>query len=355
MNRDKISQTQLTALLWAGALAPAAELLPSLLLPDMGGGAWLAVLAAAPAVLLAGWLMDRAAGETGLSRGALELAGPVAGRLFLNIYIVWAEVLLSLRLRLCAQRLLSSGERDGSLLFFLLGAAALALWMGAGTLPAFARAGQLFLTVLLCTALVVLGLSLFQVKPGRLLPREGWEARKLLRSALSAAGVLGWGLFAGFLTGRTEKKKGGWRWLFWGGMGCVLLALAQAVILGSLGATLAGKLDMPFFALAKSIGVEGAFQRVEALIAALWTFADLAMAGVLVFALREMTGALLPRLNGRIPAWGGAALGTVLAALPVWSAAEEWSRRTVPGINLVLALAGPGLLCFLRWARGKWK
>lgn len=355
MNRDNISQTQLTALLWAGALAPAAELLPSLLLPDLGGGAWLAVLAAAPAVLLAGWLMDRAAGETGLSQGALELAGPAAGRLFLLIYIIWAEILLSLRLRLCAQRLLSAGERDGSLLFFLLGAAVLTLWMGAGRLPAFARAVQLFLTVLLCTALVVLGLSLFRVKPGRLLPREGWEARKVFRSALSAAGVLGWGLFAGFLTGRTEKKEGGWHWLFWGGLGCVLLALAQAVILGSLGAALAGKLEMPFFALAKSIGVEGAFQRVEALIAALWTFADLAMAGVLVFALREMTGALLPRLDGRIPAWGGAALATALAALPAWSAAGEWSRRTVPGINLILALAGPGLLCFLRWARGKWR
>ena len=54
--------------------------------------------------------------------------------------------------------------------------------------------------------------------------------------------------------------------------GCLLLALSQFVILGSLGATLAGRLDSPFFTLAKSVGVEGAFQRVESVITALWTW-----------------------------------------------------------------------------------
>ena len=43
MKDDKISRTQLMALLWAGVMAPAAELLPGLLLPGAGKGAWLAV------------------------------------------------------------------------------------------------------------------------------------------------------------------------------------------------------------------------------------------------------------------------------------------------------------------------
>ena len=54
------------------------------------------------------------------------------------------ELLLALRLRLCAQRLLTAGERDGSLWFFLPAAAALVLWMARGKLSAFARAGQFF-------------------------------------------------------------------------------------------------------------------------------------------------------------------------------------------------------------------
>ena len=57
MQEDKISRTQLMALLWAGVMAPAAELLPALLLPGAGRSAWLAVVLAAPVVLAAGWLM----------------------------------------------------------------------------------------------------------------------------------------------------------------------------------------------------------------------------------------------------------------------------------------------------------
>ena len=58
MRDDKISRTQLMALLWAGVMAPAAELLPAVLLPGTGRGAWLAVLLAAPLVLASGWLIS---------------------------------------------------------------------------------------------------------------------------------------------------------------------------------------------------------------------------------------------------------------------------------------------------------
>ena len=176
----------------------------------------------------------------------------------LLLYIVWGLFLLSLRLRLCAQRLLASGERDGALWFFLLSAAAVLLWMGRGKLAAFARAGQLFLTALLLTAGVVLGLSLFQARPERLLPLWWSEAGPVLQAALSAAGVMGWGLFLPFLMGdvQDQGENKNWHWLFWGLGGALLLAAAQAVILGSLGPALAARLDNPFFALAKSVGVE---------------------------------------------------------------------------------------------------
>ena len=39
MDKDCISQTQLCALLWAGLMAPAAELLPAVTLPAAGRGA----------------------------------------------------------------------------------------------------------------------------------------------------------------------------------------------------------------------------------------------------------------------------------------------------------------------------
>lgn len=348
MGDDKISRTQLMALLWAGVMAPAAELLPALLLPGAGRGAWLAVVLAAPLVLAAGWLLGWLAGREGLAKGLTGLLGKWPGRAILVLYMVWGTFLLALRLRLCAQRLLSTGQRDGALWFFLLAVAAMVLWIGRGALPAFARAGQLFLTALLVTAGAVFLLSLPQVRLERLFPLWWTDVRPVLRAALSAAGVMGWGLFAAFLLGDVadQGENEHWHWLFWGLGGMLLLAAAQAVILGALGAGLAGRLEAPFFALAKGVGVEGAFQRVEGAIAAIWVFADLTMGCVLIFALRAMAGELLPeRARPWVP-WAAALLGTAGAwtLFPALGRAEDLDRWPVPIGNLILGAGLPLLL-----------
>lgn len=349
MENDKISHTQLMALLWAGVMAPAAELLPALLLPGAGRGAWLAVLLAAPLVLAAGWLLGSLAGRDGLARGITGLLGRGLGGGVLLLYIVWALLLLTLRLRLCAQRLFASGERDGALWFFLLSVAAVLLWMGRGKLAAFARAGQIFLAALLITAAAVLLLSLFQARPERLLPLWWSEAGPALHAVLSAAGVMGWGLFLPFLMGHVRDQEKNWHWLFWGLGGALLLGAAQAVILGSLGAELASRLNNPFFALAKNIGVEGAFQRVEGVVTALWTFADLTMGGVLIFAIRAIAAELG---SGKEPAWvpwaaaAAGAAGGLLFSEP--GLAEDWSRGLVPMGNLFFGILLPGGLWALQ-------
>ena len=114
------------------------------------------------------------------------------------------------------------------------------------------------------------------------------------------------------------------------------------------------ELENPFFALAKSVGVEGAFQRVESIVAALWTFADLAMGGILVFAVREMGRELLP---GKKLEWlplGSVALAAAggLTLLSGKGAGELLGKEIIPAGNLILGLGVPAVLCLLR-AGGK--
>ena len=352
-----ISHTQLTALIWAAMLAPAAELLPAVTLPAAGKAAWLGPVAAIPLVLLSGELLGRLSREGGLAGSLCGRFGPVLGGGALLIYMVWAQVLLALRLRLCAQRLLSTGYRDGALWYFLLAVAAVALWLGIGRLPTLARAGELFLAILLVTGGVVLLLSLGRVRPERVLPLWLEDAGPTLVSGLPAAGALGWGIYGAFLVGELKpgENRGRWYSWFWGGGGCLLLALAQWVVLGNLGAALAGRLDDPFFALAKSVGVEGAFQRVESVIVAIWTLADLTLAALLLFAIRK--GAeCVPVLKTRDRQTAVAALLlAVMLALAVFSRerAVRWSREVVPWVNLLLGLALPAAANLLGLVFGK--
>ena len=353
-----MTHTQLTALIWAAMLAPAAELLPALTLPAAGKGAWLAPVAAIPLVLLGGGLLGRLSGERGLAGGLKDAFGPVAGGLVLLLYMVWAEVLLALRLRLCARRLLASGYRDGSLWFFLLAVAAVTLWIGLGKVGAFARTGQLFLTLLLATGAVVLLLSLSRMRLERVLPLWSGDVVPVLWSGVPAAGALGWGIYGAFLLGQVKpkEKRGRWYGRFWGVGGCLLLALSQLIVLGNLGPALAGRLEDPFFALAKSIGVEGAFQRIESVIVALWTLADLTMGAMLLFALRIGAAQLKHTVKeGRVAAVALAL--AVLLALVLFpnDMSERWNREVVPLANLILGLALPFVLLLLRALLGKRK
>lgn len=354
MDRDRISQTQLSALLWAGLLAPAAELLPAVTLPQAGRGAWLTGVMAMPVVMLLGLALGRLGRGPGGLAGAIRRGlGPVMGRALLLLYLLWGECLLALRLRLCAQRLLASGERDGSLWFFLPAAALLALWMARGRLAAFARAGQIFLGVLAVTGAAVLALSLPQLRGEHLLPVWWGEARGALRGTLPALGVLGYGIYAGFLLGDMAPAERGRRdWLLWSGGGCLILALEQAVAIGSLGPALAGRMTAPFFTLAKSVGVEGAFQRVESIVAALWTMADFTLLGVLLFAQWKLAAGIFPPVRQK-PAVTAAVLPAAaagIAAFPDGFAAESAGRTLALAGNLLLGVALPLLLLpVLRW------
>lgn len=357
MKQDHISTRQLGALLWAGLMAPAAELLPAVTLPLAGRAAWLSALAALPAVLLIGWALA----QLGLSRDGLAGAvcrgmGPWAGKVVLLLYVIWGELLLALRLRLCAQRLLTAGERDGSLWFFLPAAAALVLWMARGKLSAFARAGEVFLAVLLTAAGAVLLLSLPQTEGEHLLPLWWGDLTNAGRAALPVLGVLGYGVFAGFLVGDLEEVRPGWKgWMLWSAGGCCLLALSQAVVIGNLGAALAGQLDSPFFALAKSVGVEGAFQRVESMVAAVWTFADLTLMGLLAFAVWRAAAGVFPNVRQKPAVTAAVLIAAVLgvAAFPDGISAEAAGRGLALWGNLIAGAGIPVLVllvsCLKRW------
>ena len=315
MKQEKLTQRQWGALLWLGALAPAAELFPAVGL-EAGRGAWLTPAAAGLILLPLLWLTR-------------ETSGARVGRVTAALCGAWMEVLLVLRLTLCARRMLQSGERDGAVWFFLLTLTALALWMSGGTLSALGRGGQIYLALLLGAAALVLGLSLPRVRADRILPLWMGDVGPVLLTALRGAGSLCWAVLpALFLPAQPRTGKG---LAIWGGVGCGLLSLCQLIIIGNLGVGLCASSGSAFFALTKSVGVEGAFQRLESVVAALWMISDLSLCVLLTRGVGVCAERVCPRMDRE-----GAGSFALLAAAGValwgtrWGAAvSEWNREWV--------------------------
>ena len=330
MKREELTPRAWGALLWLVTLAPAAELFPAVGL-EAGRGAWLNPAAAGLLILPLLWMTRRGEG--------IRLGEHPIGRWIALVCGLWMELLLVLRLTLCARRLLWSGERDGAVWFFLLTLTALALWMVGGKLSALGRAGQIYLVLLLGVAVLVLGLSLPRVRVDRILPLWTEDAGAVLLSGLRGAGSLCWGLLPMlFLSVRPGSGKSR---ILWGGGGCLLLTLAQLIIIGNLGVGLCARSESAFFVLTKSVGVEGGFQRVESVVAALWMISDLMLTVILARAVGICAQQVCPKLKYE---------GTTSFILLAGAGAALWGTRwgaAVSNWNLEWVWMGNLVSCFM--------
>lgn len=321
MEQEGLTSRQWGALLWAAALSPGAELFPAVGLEQAGRGVWLTPVVSLLILFPLLWFSRQWDGAA--------LRTCAVGRVTALLCGVWMEVLLVLRLTLCARRMLWSGERDGAVWFFLLTLTALALWMGSGKLSALGRAGQIYLIVLLGAAILVLGLSLPKVRADRILPLWFGDAGPILLTALSGAGSLCWAVLPMLFL--PAHSKSGKSLALWGGGGCLLLSVAQLIVVGNLGVGLCARSESAFFALTKSVGIEGAFQRVESVVAALWMLSDLTLTVILTRAIGLCAESLHRKLNRE-----GVGSFALLAAAGValwgtrWGASvTEWNRDWV--------------------------
>ncbi len=325
---------------WAALLAPGLSLLPSLLARTAGGAGWLSVVLALPVMALLGARVGVWAREgNGLADQALRRG--LWGRVLTIIYIMSAAVLLAVRLRLGAQRLMSVAQEGSALwpylLVLALGGARLA-WGTAGTLL---RAAGVFWRILLCVLGALCLLSLLRLRPEFLWPVE-WQALPgVLVGTVCVLGVFGAGVYAAFLPadGASPREVGVW-------LGGGAQALAVLCVLGGLGPALAGRLSDSWLMLARGIGVEGAVRRLEGLVSAVWLLADLAYLGLLVQGVRSLCGRWGRTVAATLPAVG---LVLSLTLLQETQAARGAQEQLVPILGLLvgvgLPLAARGISC----------
>ena len=274
------------------------------------------------------------------------MLGRKVGGALTIIYIVWAITLGSARLRLSGRRLLFTAQRETGLWFVPVALVVLAVWLACGKVDAFVRAAGVFSRVLTLTLLAVLGLTVIRIRAENLLVLWAQDILPVLKGVAPVLGVLGYGVYAAFLWDGNRVEAGSGQRIVGS---CGMLLLLQVAVLGNLGVELTAALEDPFLTLSKHVGVEGAFQRLESLVSALWLLGDLTLLGLLLWACRRMLGVLLPSCEGWVAVVPGAAAisaGTLFVFRDPMLAQKFEYGPAILG-NLILGLVVPVLLAGL--------
>ena len=357
MNKRQIGRRQLLSLGAAALLGPSLRLYPTASAAQAGRAAWLCALAALPVLLLylrfLCRLLDSRRDGEGLAELILRALGPRLGRAALALLGLWLLLYAGFTLRAGAERYTVTVFPYSGAAGFALTLGALALLGALGPVRSLARAARMALPWLLLLLLPLLLVGLASARRVNLLPLTVYDLPALARGALPVIDVLSMGLYTcAFLLGEVPRQPGGQRdtALALGGYS-LLLSLAGAAVIGSLGAELCLRLSQPFFTLVRNLVFFRTLERVEAFVATLWVLPDFLLAALLLFSAQHCLRLALgqdPRYRGqrRWDLSGGrwlillcgltaAALGLLLA--PDAAALLRWSLQLIPTLNLGVA------------------
>lgn len=330
MPRTKATPDQLSGLLLLSLFTLGAETLPDRL-SAAGGAAWLCPL------LVGGGIW---AGARLLTRGPLagrRLLGDRPGdRLLAGLLLLWGLPVTAAQALRVGLRL--SEDLRGSPLLLTAALVILAAWMAGGGLAALGRAGRLFTLAVGLTFGVIVLFGLPGLRWDWILLWDSKAPVSVPRGCLTVLETLSPGAYALLLLEDLEERGAAS-----GPAGrlaalCPLLAVGTLLVAGRLGPGLAARVEQPFFQMVSGLGFQGAFQRLEELVSALWLLGDLTMLAVLLLCLGRLLAGAGRRREGSAPVWPLAALVLALAAgRSIWAGQEQILEAGTLGAGALLA------------------
>ena len=348
---SKLTRRQLALLLWGAMLSPLVRRLPG----AAGRGAWLAALLALPPALLLGSLLGRTLSRRrpgeGLGELFLRAAGPVPGRIAAGLFGLWFLFYGGFVLRAGADRFVSAVYTDSPVWPFLAVTGLLGLLVGVGRLKTLARVAEAAAPPLAGLFALVIALSPETVEPAELWPLSADDVHQALRAVPGLFNALSAGAYLAFLAGEAEGGPLGACFSLPLGALALLAAALSAVIVGSFGAGLAGRMNYPLFVLLRNLRVFHLLDRAEALLAAAWLVTDLLLLGALGhLASRALTLALrgpgTPPGRTAAVVCGAAVILLGLVCAPTTFALRALGETVIPPVHAAL-LFGLGGLCLL--------
>lgn len=348
MQERAVTRPQFAAAIFTALLSPLLRMVPGSAAALAGKAAWLGAVPAFFMLLVLIALMNDLRRRTGPGEGMADLilrvCGPVCGRLVLVLYGAWFLFYAGFVLRSGAVRLTATvyqQSREDPFIVILL---VLSLIAALGTMRATARAAVILRAILLLALVIVSVFALSNLSMKNLFPLRLSDAPGVVLGAWPIFTVGGAAALFSFLNAYVDPAEKPRRWSV---PPLALFAAASALVcfasVGTFGASLTTRLGYPFFTMIREVSLFDLNQRIEAVVIALWVFADFILCTMLLRcaheALRTVFGLPKPEggpffclRGGRWMLWLEA--GIVYACSHVISASSDrylyWAQALVP-------------------------
>ncbi len=358
MKEDKLSPRQFIALAFVALLSPLARRFPQAIVALSGNSAWLApILAALPLILALPLLQAMLREGKGLAELTEEAFGKVLGRIISAAAAAWLIFSCGFILRSGAYRFVATVYPKSEAAVFIVCSAVLAAVMSTGALAALGRLSVIVRPMLLAVPIAVFAMALGKADFSALGSMR--DARALGGGAAAVIGSMSSPLFILYAAGQNRSAPSRREVLPWLIAALALIELMCLACLGVLGPELTVKLNYPFFMLVRDIGIFDSPVRLEALMLALWTFADAVHSALLLWAAGLIVCRILhlERTGGKGKAAGlccaAAAAAAALAMSGDMLGVGQLSEQVIPVGNVLFALGLVPLVMAVRGIRGR--
>ncbi|MCL2693851.1 MAG: spore germination protein [Oscillospiraceae bacterium] len=216
--------------------------------------------------------------------------GKAAANVLAMLYAVWVFILAGYYLGMFSERFAGGIMPGVSAEFFTITLLALVFIILSGEFRSFALLGNISFYMVLTSIAVIFLLQLPKIRPENLLPVTTYDAEGILMGSLPMLGVFAYLTPLLFISGTLPSFKKH-------GLYCALTLLAVNIVIvmstiGVFGADLTKEMRQPFLMSVKTMGAQGALERLESVFLLLWVVTDLAIIVMFLHVLLKLTGTL---------------------------------------------------------------
>lgn len=219
--------------------------------------------------------------------------GRIIAKILVLFYAIWLFALCGYYLGEFTKKfagLIMPGVPAG---FFAVTLLALIFIILSGKLQSFALLSNIFFYVVLLALAVVFLLQIPRIRPENLLPVTQYDVSRIISGALPTLGIFVLLTPLLFLGDEIEKPQMFKKY----GLFTALTLLAAGLVIfvttvGVFGKDLTAKMEQPFLMSVKTVGAQGALERVESVFLLLWVVTDLAILVMLLHILLKLIGLL---------------------------------------------------------------